>query len=122
MLRRLRRHLSTRLTVAVGVLGAAIAVFGLAGAVDGDALRAAAGAMVDDPAALALALAAFGAAFAIRAALWTRVLPGLRFRHALAGVHLATGANHVLPFRLGEPLRVVSVVKRTDTPTDVPTS
>jgi uncharacterized membrane protein YbhN (UPF0104 family) len=122
MVRRLRRHLSTRLTVAVGVLGAAVGLIGLASAVDGRALRAATAAMADDPASLAMAVAAFGAAFALRAALWTRVLPGLRFRHALAGVHLATGANHVLPFRLGEPLRVVSVVKRTSTPTEAATS
>jgi uncharacterized membrane protein YbhN (UPF0104 family) len=122
MLRRLRRRLSTRLTIVIGLLGAAVAVAGLAGAVDGHALRAAARAMADDPAALVVALTAFGAAFALRAVLWTRVLPGLQFRHALAGVHLATGANHVLPLRLGEPLRVVSVVKRTTTATDAATS
>ncbi|HYF47017.1 MAG TPA: glycosyltransferase, partial [Acidimicrobiales bacterium] len=32
--------------------------------------------------------------------------------HSLAGIHLAYGANHVLPLRLGEPLRVLSVVRR----------
>jgi uncharacterized membrane protein YbhN (UPF0104 family) len=99
-----------------------IAVVGLARAVDGEALLAAGRAMVNDPAALLLALGAFGSAFVVRSLLWTRVLPGLRFRDALAGVHLATGANHVLPFRLGEPLRVVSVVKRTTTPTSVAAS
>lgn len=117
LLRRLRRHLSPKVTFAVGVIGLGVALVGLAGAVDGEALRAAARAMANDPAALLLGLGAFGAAFLVRSLLWTRVLPGLRLRHALAGVHLATGANHVLPFRLGEPLRVVSVVKRTDMPT-----
>jgi uncharacterized membrane protein YbhN (UPF0104 family) len=104
------------------VVGLAIALAGLAHAVDPDALAQAARAMAHDPLALVIALSAFATAFAIRAALWTRVLPGLRFRQALAGVHLATGANHVLPFRLGEPLRVVSVVKRTDTTTEAAAS
>ncbi|MEL6985689.1 MAG: lysylphosphatidylglycerol synthase domain-containing protein, partial [Actinomycetota bacterium] len=31
----------------------------------------------------------------------------------LAGIHVALGANHVLPFRMGEPLRVISAVRRT---------
>jgi uncharacterized membrane protein YbhN (UPF0104 family) len=106
----------------VGLLGGSVALVGLVRAVDRSALHAAAGAMAGDPVALTIALAAFGTAFVIRATLWTRTLPGLPFRHALAGVHLATGANHVLPFRLGEPLRVVSVVKRADTATDAATS
>lgn len=122
MLRRLRTRLSPRLTALVAVVGLVIALAGLAHAVDHETLAQAAQAMVRDPLALVVALTAFGAAFAIRALLWTRVLPGLRFRQALAGVHLATGANHVLPFRLGEPLRVVSVVRRTDTTTDAAAS
>ena len=122
MLRRLRRRLSPRITALVGVVGLTIAVVGLARAVDGAALAQAGRAMVSDPAALVLALSAFGLAFVVRSFLWTRMLPGLRFRDALAGVHLATGANHVLPFRLGEPFRVVSVVKRTDVPTETATA
>jgi uncharacterized membrane protein YbhN (UPF0104 family) len=105
-----------------GAAGFVLAVVGLFRAVDGEALSSAGRAMVSNPAALVVALAAFAAAFLVRAYLWTRVLPGLRLRDAVAGVHLATGANHVLPFRLGEPLRVVSVVKRTDTPTSAATS
>jgi uncharacterized membrane protein YbhN (UPF0104 family) len=72
-------------------------------------LRAALG---DFPGA-ALALVLYAAAFVIRAALWSRVLPELPFAHALAGLHVALGGNHVLPFRLGEALRVTSVVRRT---------
>jgi len=64
------------------------------------------------PADVAVAAAAFLAAFALRALIWTRVVPSLSFGHSLAGILVATGANHVLPFRLGEPLRVVSVVRR----------
>jgi uncharacterized membrane protein YbhN (UPF0104 family) len=122
VLRRFRRHLSPRLTLLIGGAGLLIAVVGLARAVDGEALVAAGRAMANDPAALAFALGAFGLAFVVRSLLWTRVLPGLRWRDAIAGVHLATGANHLLPFRLGEPLRVVSVVKRTKTPTSVAAS
>ena len=122
MISRLRQHLSPKLLAVMGVAGLAVAVVGLARAVDGAALAAAVDAMVDNPAALAVALAAFGTGFLVRSYLWTRVLPGLRWGHAVAGVHLATGANHVLPFRLGEPLRVVSVVKRTDTPLSVAAS
>jgi uncharacterized membrane protein YbhN (UPF0104 family) len=83
--------------------------------VDTTALREAGAAMVAAPGWVVLALAAFGAAFGVRALLWHRVLPDLPVPQALAGIHLALGANHVLPLRLGEPLRVVSVVRRTDT-------
>jgi uncharacterized membrane protein YbhN (UPF0104 family) len=122
VLRRLRRHLTPRLTLLLGGLGLVVAIAGLARAVDGEALLAAGNAMANDPTALLLALGAFGLAFLVRSLLWTRVLPGLRFRDAVAGVHLATGANHVLPFRLGEPLRVVSVARRTKTPTTIAAS
>jgi uncharacterized membrane protein YbhN (UPF0104 family) len=110
------------MTAVVAMIGSVVALVGLGRAVSGEALGQATHAMASDPLALAFALAAFGTAFVIRAGLWTRVLPGLRLRDALAGVHLATGANHVLPFRLGEPLRVVSVVKRTDTPMSTATA
>lgn len=50
----------------------------------------------------------------MRAVAWTRLLDRLPFGQALAAIHLALAGNHVLPFRLGEPLRVSSVVRRTD--------
>jgi uncharacterized membrane protein YbhN (UPF0104 family) len=80
--------------------------------------RAAAG----DPVGLAIAVSVFGAAFAARALAWTRLLPGLPFGQSLAAIHLALGANHVLPLRLGEPLRVVSVVRRAGVPVGPATS
>jgi uncharacterized membrane protein YbhN (UPF0104 family) len=64
------------------------------------------------PDQVVVAILAFGVAFALRALAWCRVLPGLGFWHALAGIHLSLGANHVLPLRLGEPLRAVSVIRR----------
>lgn len=71
-------------------------------------LRGARGAPLEVLAAAGFFLGAFG----LRARLWTRMAPGLTFGQALSGILVATGANHVLPFRLGEPLRAVSVVKR----------
>ena len=64
------------------------------------------------PGQLGLAIAAFGSAFLLRSVAWTRVLPDLPARHAWAGLHVALGGNHVLPLRLGEPLRIASVVRR----------
>jgi uncharacterized membrane protein YbhN (UPF0104 family) len=68
------------------------------------------------PAALAAIAAAYALAFCVRAAVWTRVLPALGFGHALAAIHVSLAANHVLPFRLGEVLRVTSVVRRARVP------
>ncbi|MQB02106.1 MAG: hypothetical protein GEU78_17910, partial [Actinobacteria bacterium] len=64
------------------------------------------------PFGLSMVWAGFGAAFLLRALAWRRVLPDLPLRHAVAALHVALGANHVLPLRLGEPLRIVSVVRR----------
>ena len=40
------------------------------------------------------------------------MVPDVPVGHGVAGVHVALLGNHVLPFRLGEPLRVTSVVRR----------
>ena len=64
------------------------------------------------PVALGLVLTLYLSAFLIRALLWTRVLPGLSFKHSLAALHVSLAGNHVLPLRLGEALRVSSVVQR----------
>ncbi len=107
-----RERLPLRALVAVGVgCGVAAAVV-IARSIDAGALARAARQATAEPAGVALAVVAFGAAFALRAAAWQRVLPGLSASHALAGIHLSLGANHVLPFRLGEPVRIVSVVRR----------
>ncbi len=65
-----------------------------------------------DPLGLTIALTAYAAAFVVRAGLWCRVLPGLSFGQSLAAIHVSLAGNHLLPLRLGEPLRVISVVRR----------
>ena len=96
------------LVVAVTGLAAAVVV----STVDADALARAARTARGEPLRVLAAVGAFGLAFVLRAVAWRRVLPGLSFGHALGGIHLALGGNHLLPLRLGEPMRVVSVVRR----------
>ena len=80
--------------------------------VDTDALTSTWRAMIAEPWGLLVALTAFAMAFLLRAVAWSRVIPDLSPRHSWAGLHVALAGNHVLPLRLGEPLRVVSVVRR----------
>lgn len=98
--------------VLVGLGGGLVAVLGLFAAVDGAALAEAAAAARRSSGGLLLGIGAFGAAFLLRAEAWVRVLPGLGRGQALAGIHLALGGNHLLPLRLGEPLRVLSAARR----------
>lgn len=98
-----------------GTVVTAVAVVAVVTTVDGDTLRRAVGAAVTDPVGLVVALGGYLAAFVARALAWRRTLPGVSAGHALAAIHVATAANHVLPLRLGEPLRITSVVRRTDT-------
>lgn len=97
------------LTAALLLIGA---VAGLALMADRSAAIEAGRSALGDPLGLALIATALTAAFSARALAWSRLLPGLGFGQALAAIHLALGANHVLPFRLGEPLRVLSAVHR----------
>ena len=83
--------------------------------VDIDALSSTWRAMIAEPWGLLVALAAFAVAFLLRAVAWSRVIPDLSPGHSWAGLHVALAGNHVLPLRLGEPLRVVSVVRRAGT-------
>ena len=108
----LRERLSTKAVVFVGVVVGLAAALVVVPNVDGSAFRQAARQAAEQPAGVISALAAFGIAFVLRAIAWQRVLPELPFSQALATIHLSLGANHVLPFRLGEPLRVISVVRR----------
>jgi uncharacterized membrane protein YbhN (UPF0104 family) len=117
-LRLLRQRLALPLLLAVGLTVGLVAAIVVGASVDGALLRRAWDEAVAHPGGVALAAAAFGAAFVLRTAAWRRVLPGLSFGQALAGIHLALGANHVLPFRLGEPARVLSVVRRARIATD----
>ena len=106
------------LVVAVTALSLAV----VWSAVDGEALMRAARTARDEPLRILAAVGAFGVAFVLRAMAWRRVLPGLRFGHALSGIHLALGGNHLLPLRLGEPMRVVSVVRRAGVSLDSATA
>jgi len=115
----MRKLLPARTSAARWWLGAALVAGSLAllvPAVDGALLAAAARRVLADPLALAAVLTAYAGAFALRAALWRRVLPGLGFGQALAALHVSLAGNHVLPLRLGEVLRVTSVVRRTPVP------
>ena len=90
------------------VASAALLVASLDGPALGSTFRNALG----SPVALAGVLALYATAFLLRALIWSRVLPGLSIRHGLAALHVSLLGNHVLPLRLGEALRVTSVVRR----------
>ena len=63
-----------------------------------------------------LALLAYAVASGLRATAWTTVQPAVPWRQAWAAIHVSLLGNHVLPFRLGEALRVSSAVRRCDVP------
>lgn len=70
-----------------------------------------------NPSSLLVGLTGFTLAFLIRSVVWSRLVPGLNVGQSWAAIHVALGANHVLPFRLGEPLRVVSAARRSSVAT-----
>jgi uncharacterized membrane protein YbhN (UPF0104 family) len=105
-----------RLATPLGLAFLVVSVPLLARFVDGAQLAATAREAVAAPVAVAGALSLYGLAFAVRARLWTRVLPSLSFGHALAAIHVSLLGNHVLPLRLGEALRVSSAVRRARIP------
>ena len=107
---RARLPRSAMSVIVVAVTGLAVAA--VLATADGEALARAARTAWGEPVRVLVAVVAFGLAFVLRAAAWRRVLPSLSLGHALGGIHLALGGNHLLPLRLGEPLRIVSVVRR----------
>jgi uncharacterized membrane protein YbhN (UPF0104 family) len=107
---------SRRVVVCAGIVATLASIAFVALALDPAQLAATARAVAADPLGAVVALAVYAAAFVLRAAVWARVLPALSFRHALAAVHVSLAGNHVLPFRLGEALRVTSVVRRARVP------
>ncbi|MFT7598828.1 MAG: uncharacterized membrane protein YbhN (UPF0104 family) [Acidimicrobiales bacterium] len=116
VLRLLRRVPADRFVVVgglVALLATSFAVVGLVTTLDFEDLQELLAAARSDPLGLSLALGSFGLAFFLRAILWSRLVPAISFAQAAAALHVALGANHVLPFRLGEPLRVVSAVRRS---------
>lgn len=100
----------------VALLAGIAAGWVLVGLVDGEGLGSLIDAAVTDPLGWIVAVGGFGGAFLLRSVAWQRLLPSLSLGQSMAAIHVALGANHVLPFRLGEPLRVVSVLARTNTP------
>ena len=108
--------IARRVRRVAGLAALLIAVAVVVPSIDTAALAATARRAARDPGGLSLALAAYAAAFLLRAALWRAVLPGLRFGHGLAALHTSLAANHVLPFRMGEAVRVTDVVRRAKVP------
>ena len=121
-LKLLRQRLPLSIVVIVGVLVGLFAGVIVSRAVNGELMRRAWDEAIAHPGEVVIASAAFGIAFLLRAIAWQLVLPKLSLGHSLAGIHLTLGANHVLPFRLGEPVRVLSVAKRSKTSIDAATA
>jgi uncharacterized membrane protein YbhN (UPF0104 family) len=103
-----------RRVAGLALLAAAVAY--LARVVDPAAVGVAFAAVGRRPWALLAALVAYAGAFGARAWAWRRVLPGLGRGQAWAALHVSLAGNHVLPLRLGEALRVTSVLRRTRLP------
>jgi uncharacterized membrane protein YbhN (UPF0104 family) len=114
---RLRAFPVRKLRRWLGVLGLLVAAGYLAAVVDPDEVGAALAAVADRPAALLGAVVLYAGAFLLRSWAWRRVLPGLSAGQSWAALHVSLLGNHVLPFRLGEALRVTSVLRRTPLPT-----
>jgi len=102
----------------VGAAAFVASLIFVARAVDPSALASSWAALRSDPAGLAGALALYAGAFGVRAGVWTHVLPGLGLGHSLAALHVSLAANHLLPLRMGEAVRVTSVVRRARVPLD----
>jgi uncharacterized membrane protein YbhN (UPF0104 family) len=101
---------------AVGLLVLAGSIAYLGHAVDTAALGRTWSLLVGAPAAICAALLAYAAAFGLRAWSWRLTLPGLPYGQSWAALHVSLLGNHLLPLRLGEPLRVTSVLRRTALP------
>ncbi len=109
----LKRWLSGTVGFALSAAVTLVAIVVVVRSVDGDLVGRAIDQARQSPGSVLLAVVAFALAFVMRAVAWRLVLPGLAFGQGLSAIHVALGANHVLPLRLGEPLRVISVVRRT---------
>lgn len=109
----LRGDLYRRRIVRIAGLAAfVVALAVVVPAIDTAALVATGRRALQDPVGLAFAVVAYAAAFLLRAWVWHAVLPDLSVRHGLAALHTSLAANHVLPLRLGEAVRVADVVRR----------
>ncbi|MGH4023727.1 MAG: hypothetical protein ACRDRV_03995, partial [Pseudonocardiaceae bacterium] len=97
----------------VGIAALILAVGYLLEVVDGAVLGEVTRAVVAAPLGLSAALGCYAAAFGLRSWAWRATLPGLGFGQSWAALHVSLLGNHVLPLRLGEVLRVTSVLRRT---------
>lgn len=113
-----RSRLPGPLTVGLALALTVVAVVVVVREVDGAALVRAGRSLTSAPGPVIAALAGYAIAFTLRGWAWHRVVPAVPVAHAVAAVHVALLGNHVLPLRLGEPLRVTSVVRRAGV--DVP--
>lgn len=104
------------LVAAAGLVALVVSIWLVAQAIEPKLVLRSFEAALSSPLSVAATLALYASAFVIRAWVWCHVLPSLGFRHALAALHVSLGANHVLPFRMGEALRVTSVVRRARIP------
>ena len=116
VLARRLRDLPWWLTSSAVLVVFVVSVWVVTRSVDPELLGGAADRAWDDRPGAVIVVVALFTAFALRAKAWTMVLSELRFGQALAAVHLALGANHVLPLRLGEATRIASVVRRARIP------
>jgi uncharacterized membrane protein YbhN (UPF0104 family) len=108
-----RRRLVRCLGLLLGLVLTVVAVDYLVSVGNLAALEAALGRLLGDPIGLAAALCSYAAAFGLRTWAWCRVLPQLSGGQAWAALHVSLLGNHLLPLRLGEALRVTSVLRRT---------
>jgi len=105
-----------RVRTLVGAVVLVVAVAWLARVVEGEALGDAVTGTAAAPGPVLAALLAYAAAFGLRTWAWCRLLPGLGAGQSWAALHVSLLGNHVLPLRLGEVLRVTSVLRRTTLP------
>ena len=116
------RKLSKPIGVLLALLVCLVALFWVLQKVDRESLSRSWSAALDEPFLVFLVAVAFASAFFLRAFAWKTIIPRLSFGHSLSAIHLSLGANHLLPLRLGEPLRVVSVVRRARIPIETATA
>ncbi len=110
-----RAGLRAAVLLAGSTAAVALLVVSLRGQATGAAVSTTLRAVAGDP-VLLLALTSYALAFWLRTLAWHWVLPGLSRGQAWAALHVSLLGNHVLPLRLGEPLRAASVLRRTDLP------
>ncbi|MGH3568624.1 MAG: lysylphosphatidylglycerol synthase domain-containing protein [Pseudonocardia sp.] len=103
-----------RLRIVAGLISLIVAVIYLFQVIDPAALGEMFSVMTVHSGDLMLGLGCYATAFGLRALSWCRVLPGLSAGQSWAALHVSLLGNHILPLRLGEVLRVTSVLRRTD--------